>query len=336
MTQKRTNSAGLNALLNAEQIRRFGRDDRTWYAAVDVLNYLCDAEHAADVWDELKRVEPQIGRAAEVIHAPVRAANVAADGNAAEDARAAPADDGRADSPTEPVEVLDLAGVLRLVQAVNSPRADRLKAWLAATAAQKVHDADDPELAGFRARREYAAKGYGRRWVDKRVGGASARQELTGEWSKRGAADSDQFRALTNAVVQGAFGMDTASFRALKGLTRTSEGLRDHMTDLELALTALGETLAVSLHRDRDSRGYDELLRDATDAGQIVARTRDDIELRLGHTVVEPSRRARPWRARGSAARAGEDARDGGGGSDPDRVDAAGPDRAAVRDRGQK
>ncbi|MDB5294519.1 MAG: prophage antirepressor [Phycisphaerales bacterium] len=289
MTQKRPSSTAVNALLNANLIRRFDRAGGTWYAAVDVLNYLCDAEHAADVWDELKRREPHLGRAAEVVQAPVPSA-AAGDANIVGSDEAdvtALGDDGvLADSPTEPVEVLDLAGVLRLAQAVNSPRADRLKAWLAAAGAEAVSHAADPAAAAARSRREYEAKGRTRRWVDKRVGGASARQEVTGEWYRRGASASDEFRALTNAVLTGAFGTDTTGLRARKGLTRTSESLRDHMTDLELALTTLGETLAVALHRDRDSRGFDALLHDATDAGQIVARTRDEIERQLGHAMA--------------------------------------------------
>jgi hypothetical protein len=125
--------------------------------------------------------------------------------------------DELADSPTEPVEVLDLAGVLRLVQAVNSPRADRLKGWLAATAAQNVRDADDPERAAARARRDYESKGYNRRWVGqagrRRVGpaGADRRVVQARGGRQRRVPGADQRRRA------GAFGMDTTAFRALKG-----------------------------------------------------------------------------------------------------------------------
>ncbi|HEX8915456.1 MAG TPA: hypothetical protein VF796_24095, partial [Humisphaera sp.] len=55
MEQKRTTTTGVRALLNAEDIRRSDRGERTWYAAEDVVGYLCDVDHAAAVWAELKR-----------------------------------------------------------------------------------------------------------------------------------------------------------------------------------------------------------------------------------------------------------------------------------------
>ena len=111
--------------------------------------------------------------------------------------------------------------------------------------------------------------------------------------------------------------MDVEGYRRHKNLFKTGENLRDHMSDLELALTALGETAAVALHRDRDSRGFEELLADAKDAGEVVAKTRTEIEQRLGHPVVEAAnhrgwwagrrRRGRP--APGSTASEGRNAR---------------------------
>jgi DNA-damage-inducible protein D len=268
MTRKLTSKTGVQALLNKSTIRRFERDGETWYSAVDVLAQLTDSPAPADAWTDLRQEQPAIDKRVE----------------SAVEADAGPATDEPA--VAESVDVLDLQGVLRLIQAVDSPRAERLKAWIADTVAARLAEGENPETAALRARREYEAKGYGRRWAEKRVRGRSARQEATSEWYKRGATDSDQFRALTNAVVEEAFGMDTPTFRRHKGLFRTSEALRDHMSDLELGLTALGETLAVALHRDRDSRGFEALEQDARDAGRIVARTRADIETRLGHTVI--------------------------------------------------
>ncbi|HEX8912913.1 MAG TPA: hypothetical protein VF796_11175 [Humisphaera sp.] len=258
-----------------------------------------------------KRREPALGKLAETVIAPVHGD---ADAGASAAART---------SATEALEVLDVAGVLRVVQELNTPRADRLKQWLASSAAERLADAADPEMAGLRARKGYEARGYPRRWVEKRVGGTSARQEATAEWYKRGAAESDQFRALTNAIVETAFGMDTTAYRAHKGLTLTSESLRDHMTGVELALTALGETLAVALHRDRDSQGFDALARDAKEAGEVVARTRVEIEERLGHTVISRGRR---WRGGAEAPRLDAPRPDAGDRprNDPDRPEGAG------------
>jgi hypothetical protein len=268
MTRKQTGKTGIQAFLAEGTIRRFERDGQMWYAAVDVFAHLTGAAAPADAWADLRRQQPAVDKRVDsVVAVP-------------------PITDGSEPLAADSVDVLDLPGVLRLVQAVDSPRAERLKAWVADAVAARLAEGENPETASLRARREYEAKGYGRRWAEKRVRGRSARQEATSEWYKRGATDSDQFRALTNAVVEEAFGMDTPTFRRHKGLFRTSEALRDHMSDLELGLTALGETLAVALHRDRDSRGFEALEQDARDAGRIVARTRDDIEARLGHSVI--------------------------------------------------
>jgi DNA-damage-inducible protein D len=269
MSTKRTTEQGLRDLLNSDRIRRFDRDGQTVYAAADVVAFLNGGGSDGQTWVDLAGREPALAKAAERVELP-------ADVRAAADGRGTP----------QRVDVLDLAGVLRLVQVVRSPLAERLRAAVAAAAAEWVNEDDNPELAALRARRTYEARGFRRRWVEKRLRGASARQEATSEWYKRGATASDQFRALTNAIVEETFGVDVTAFRRRKGLTRTSESLRDHMTDVELALTELGETLAVALHRGRSSQGFDALQRDARDAGRIVARTRADVEEQLGYPVV--------------------------------------------------
>jgi hypothetical protein len=103
--------------------------------------------------------------------------------------------------------------------------------------------------------------------------------------------------------MQGSFGMDVETYRRHKGLFKTGQTLRDHMSDLELALTALGETAAVALHRDRDSHTFDDLVADAKDAGNVVARTRGEIEQHLGHLVLEPGNHRGWWAGRRRAAR---------------------------------
>jgi len=253
----------MNALLSADQVRRLERDGKTWYAVTDLIAVLTGTTNAVEQWSGLKQREPQLGKLTEL-------ATIAA-----------------ADGSSDVVEVVDLPGVLRVVQAIPSPWAEKLKTWLARTAVERMAEAQNPELAVLRTRKLYESRGYSRRWVDKRLRGVSARHELTGEWYKRGAIESDQFRALTNTIMQVGFGMDVEGYRRHKGLVKTGENLRDHMSDLELALTALGETAAVALHRDRDSREFGELLSDARDAGEIVARTRSEIEQRLGHGIVE-------------------------------------------------
>jgi len=261
--EKQKSHGGLNALLGGEQVRRTAHEGKPLFAAVDVVAALTSVRQPAAYWADLKTREPVLTDLAVQVPFP-------------------PAVEGG-----EPVvlDAIGIDGVLRLVQSIPTAKAERLRKWLAQTARERLEEEKNPELAVVRTRRLYEQKGYSRRWVDKRLRGVSARHELTGEWFKRGATDAEQYRALTNALMRGAFGMEVEQYRNFKHLYKTGENLRDHMTDLELALTELGETLAVSLHRSRGSRGFEALQRDARDAGRIVARTRDEIEQRLDHSV---------------------------------------------------
>src|SRR5678809_1185764 len=146
----------------------------------------------------------------------------------------------------------------------------------------------------LRARRHYERAGYSRLWIDQRMRSVSARHELTGEWYRRGVRAGEEFRALTNEFFVYAFGMDVESYRRYKGLFRTKQNLRDHMTDLELSLAALGETTAVELHRARHSNGFETLLLDTSDAGLIVRKARQEIEAQLGRSVISASNHLAP------------------------------------------
>jgi hypothetical protein len=317
---KRTSQGGFAALLNGETVRRvLAQDGRTLYAAVDVVAALSGSRQPAEYWADLKVREPAL-------------ANLSQPMSFTPDAEALPVT----------LDGVDIEGVLRLVQSIPTARAERLRRWLAQTARERLEEENNPELAVMRTRRLYESKGYSRRWVDKRLRGVSARQELTGEWYKRGATESEQYRALTNILVKGAFGMEVEEYRRHKNLFKTGENLRDHMSDLELALTALGETVAVALHRDHDSRGYEALEADARDAGEIVARTRDEIEARTGRPVVQSGNHRDWWTAsrrrvakpgtRVASGPVGADASDGSAKTSPEPAasDIPGADKAVA------
>jgi len=178
----------------------------------------------------------------------------------------------------EDILAVDSAGVFRVVQSIVSPVADRVKRWLAESAVQRIEELENPELTVVRMRKAYEDQGYSRKWIDKRLRGISTRQEVTSEWARRGVSDSDDYRALTNAVMDGTFGMDVERLRRYKNLQRPTQNLRDYMSDLELVLTSLGETAAVALHRNRGSSGFEELLADAAEAGRIAGGARTRIE----------------------------------------------------------
>jgi DNA-damage-inducible protein D len=263
LARKMSSRNGVQQLLNDQRVRCAEFEGRTVYAAADIAGVLAESDHAAELWEDLKRREPAL--VAAVV-------------------------------PAAEFDALDTAGVFRVAQALDTPRAERIKQWLAATAMERIEEQDDPELALLRTRQHYEAQGFSRQWIDQRLRSVSGRQELTSEWYRRGVRASEEFRALTNEMMQAAFGMDVEAYRRYKGLFRTGANLRDHMTELELALTALSEGTAVELARQRRSQGFDALLLDAKETGQIIAKTRQAIEERTGRPVVSAINFIRPAR----------------------------------------
>jgi hypothetical protein len=250
----------MEQLLGDERIRRSIIDGKTVYSVADLVAVLTDTEHPSELWHDLKLRHPEIAQAA--INAGF--------------------------------EALDLAGVFRLVQIVEIPRAQVLRNWIIESAVERMQESADPELAILRTRRGYEQQGYSRQWIDQRLRTVSARHELTSEWYRRGVREGEQFRALTNEMMLAAFGFDVEGYRRYKGLFRTGQNLRDHMNDLELALTALSETTAAELARQRHSSGFEALLLDARETGKIIARTRTEIEGHSGKPIVSPSNHLAP------------------------------------------
>lgn len=263
--------AVLNSLLENPRIRRIDHDGQPWYVAQDVIALLSDTQLPTEHWEELQRCEPDLGRLTERLEL--------------------------ADGSADVVEVLSLEGVLRIAQSLSSPTAQKLKLWLASSARKQLEDAADPTLSWVDLQKQYTHRGYSTSWVQKRLRGMAARQELVREWSRRGIKESEHYRQLTNALFEQAFGMNVAAYRNVKFLTRASDNLRDHMNDLELTLTLLGETTAMTLHRARSSHGVEQLLADVKDAGEITRSARLEIERRsarepLGSRAEPPSERS--------------------------------------------
>jgi DNA-damage-inducible protein D len=253
MTKRKQTQNGVTTLLNNDRIRRAYHEDRTYYSVTDLIRVLTDTQYPEEFWSDLKKREPSLASLEEWMEIGWAGMN-------------------------EEIAAVDASGVLRVVQSIASPAADRVKRWLADSAVQRLEEMENPELTVLRMRKAYEDEGYSRKWIDKRLRGISTRQEVTSEWARRGVAESDEYRALTNAIMDGTFGMDVERLRRYKNLQRPTQNLRDYMSDLELVLTSLGETAAVALHRNRGSNGFDELMADAAEAGRIAGLARTQIE----------------------------------------------------------
>ncbi len=178
----------------------------------------------------------------------------------------------------------NLEGIFRIIQSIPSPKAEPIRLWLARVGTERIEEIQDPELAMNRAKGIYERKGYPKEWIDKRMRGINVRHSLTDEWKNRGAKGSN-FAILTDEIYKGTFDMTAQEYKKLKSLDKENN-LRDHMNDIELILTMLGEATTTKLTQDRDSQQFGELHTDAKDGGGVAGRTRKDIESQSKKKVI--------------------------------------------------
>ena len=145
-------------------------------------------------------------------------------------------------------------GVFRIIQSIPSAKAEPFKRWLAKVGYERVQEIDDPELATKRTRALYRAKGYPDSWIEKRMRGIEIRETLTDEWRNRGIAEERNYAILTAEISKAAFGMTPSQYKKFKGLKR--QNLRDHLDDLELIFSMLGEASTTEIAKTRTVRGF--------------------------------------------------------------------------------
>lgn len=174
--------------------------------------------------------------------------------------------------------------VFRIIQSIPSPKAEPFKRWLAQVGYERIQEIEDPELATQRTRAIYKAKGYSDEWIEKRMRGIAIREELTDEWDKRGVKLQREYAILTAEISKAAFGMTPSEYKQHKGLAQ--ENLRDHMTDLELIFSMLGEAATKEIAVRRDARGFDENKSAAKMGGKIAGDARHQLEQNSGTPVI--------------------------------------------------
>ncbi|MDD3159762.1 MAG: Bro-N domain-containing protein [Candidatus ainarchaeum sp.] len=175
-------------------------------------------------------------------------------------------------------------GAFRIIQSIPSPKAEPFKLWLAKTGYERVQEIQDPELAQKRMREIYKAKGYSEDWIEKRVRGIIIRQELTDEWEKRGVKEEKEYGILTNEISRATFGKTVQEYKEFKQLKK--ENLRDHMNDLELIFSMLGERSTTEIARVKDAQGFDENKIAANKGGKIAGDARKNLEIETGRKVT--------------------------------------------------
>ena len=181
------------------------------------------------------------------------------------------------------VNCANTEGVFRIVQSIPSPKAEPFKKWLARVGYERVKEIEDPELATKRTRALYKAKGYSDDWIEKRMRGIEIRETLTDEWKKREVGGDREYAILTAEISKATFDMTPSEYKKFKELSR--QNLRDHMDDMELIFTMLGEASTTRIAKARDARRFPENKRAAVDGGTISGDARKALEKKSGQKV---------------------------------------------------
>jgi DNA-damage-inducible protein D len=254
-------------IFESKQVRaQWDENKKKWFfAIIDVVEILTGSERPRKYWNDLKTKLNQEG----YIEVSEKIGQLKMK-----------AKDGKMRS----TDVADTETLLRIVQSIPSPKAEPFKRWLARVGYERLEEIENPELASKRAKEIYKAKGYPEDWIEKRMRSIAIREELTDEWSHRGIKEQKEYAILTAEISKAAFGLTPSEYKKVKNLKR--ENLRDHMTDLELIFSMLGEASTTKITRAKDAQGFDENEEAAVMGGTIAGNARKALDHESGESVV--------------------------------------------------
>jgi prophage antirepressor-like protein len=252
------------AVFRGKEIRKTIHNNEWWFSIVDVCGALTESADAGAYWRKLKQRLKEEG--SEVVTFCHRLKLPASDGKNYE------------------TDCANTEGIFRIIQSIPSPKAEPFKRWLAKVGYERVQEIENPELATKRTRALYKAKGYSEDWIEKRMRGIAIREELTDEWRRREVRAEKEYAILTAEIAKAAFGITPDKHKKIKGLKR--ENLRDHMTDLELIFSMLGEAATTEITRVDDAKGFNESKHAARKGGEVAGKARKDLEQKTRRKVV--------------------------------------------------
>lgn len=252
------------AIFKGKHIRKTIHNDEWWFSVVDIIEALTDSLNPNDYWYRMKvRVTAEDGFQLSTLCRQLKIES--------------------SDGKKYATDCSNTEGIFRIVQSIPSPKAEPFKRWLAKVGYERVQEIEDPELGTKRTRVLYKAKGYPDSWIEKRMRGIAIREELTNEWRDRGIKEDKDFAILTAEISKAAFGMTPTEYKQFKGLKQ--QNLRDHMDDLELIFSMLGEASTTEITRSKDSQGFVENQDSARKGGKIAGDARIKLELETGKKV---------------------------------------------------
>lgn len=255
------------ALFEGQKIRRIQHNGEWWFSVVDVIAALTNSSQPQRYWSDMKKRSLKENNQSFAFCEPLKM--VAADGKKYK------------------TEAANTEGLLRIIMSVPSPKAEPLRLWLAKVGVERIAEIENPELGIERIRAMYLAKGYSEEWVNARLKSIDIRKQLTDEWQQRGVKEGQEYAILTAEIAKATFGLSPSEHAQYKGLDK--QNLRDHMTNLELIFTMLGEEMTRSIASDEDAQGFHENHEAAVKGGTIAGNARHNVEKERGKPVVSPT-----------------------------------------------
>jgi DNA-damage-inducible protein D len=246
-----------------KNIRRIWHKNEWYFSVVDVVEALTDSPTPRQYWGKIK---DRVFKELELSPIWVQLKLPAADGK------------------YYGTDCANTESLFRIIQSIPSKKAEPFKRWLAKVGYERVQEIENPELAQKRMKALYKSKGYSDEWIEKRVRGIVIRDELTGEWDKRGVKTQKEFSILTAEISKATFGLTPSEYKNHKELKK--ENLRDHMNDLELIFNMLGEASTTRIARNKDAQGFDENKDAAKKGGSVAGVAREQLEKESSENVV--------------------------------------------------
>lgn len=250
------------ALFKGKKIRKTIYKNEWWFVITDVIEALTDSVNSKQYLKNMLNRDEELAKGWVQIEHPLLIDTAGG---------------------KQKIKCANTEGVFRIIQSIPSSKAEPFKRWLAKVGYERIQEIGDPELATKRTRMLYKLKGYSDDWIEKRMRGIAIREELTDEWKNRGAKEDKDYEILTAEISKATFGMTPSEYKKFKNLKR--ENLRDHMNDLEIIFTMLGERATTEITKNENSQGMKKLKGDANVGGGIAGDAKKKLEKKLGRSI---------------------------------------------------
>ncbi|MCX5667122.1 MAG: Bro-N domain-containing protein [Candidatus Omnitrophica bacterium] len=251
------------AIFRKREIRKTIHNNEWWFVIVDVVAALTDSVQPDGYIKDMRRRDPELSKGWGQIATPLSV---------------------RTAGGVQKLNCASTEGIFRIIQSIPSPKAEPFKRWLARVGYERIQEVENPELATKRTKTLYKAKGYSDEWIEKRMRGIAIREELTDQWQKRGIKKQKEYEILTAEISKATFEMTPSAYKKHKGLKR--ENLRDHMTDLELIFSMLGEASTKEIAINKNTQGFGENKQAAIEGGAVAGNARRELEHKSGKKVI--------------------------------------------------